>query len=54
MTQPDAGWLWVYRGTVSPDMGTVRLLWSGAAPVACTEEAWLLSQAHFIITASFS
>lgn len=57
MTQPDTGWQelwWVYRGTVSPDMGTVHLLWSGAALVACTEEAWLLSQTHFLITASFS
>lgn len=54
MTQPDAGWQelwWVYRGTVSPDMGTVLLLWSGAALVACTAEAWLLNQTHFLITA---
>lgn len=57
MTQRDTGWQepWcVYRGTVSLDMGTVHLLWSGAALVMCTAEAWPLNQTHFLITASFS
>lgn len=57
MTQRDTGWQepwWVHRGTVSPDMGTVHLLWSGAALVVCTAEPWLLNQTHSLITASFS
>lgn len=57
MTQPDTGWQepwWMYRGTVSPDRGTVCLLWSGAALTACAAEAWLLNQTHFLIAASFS
>lgn len=42
------------RGTVSPDRGTVHLLWSGAALVACIAEAWLLNQICFLITVAFS
>lgn len=57
MTQPDTVWQepwWVCRGTVSPDRGTVHLLWSGAALVACIAEAWLLNQICFLITVAFS